>query len=162
METIQPMTLPSQNGHDEDTEYQPDLGRYVSGLSNTIYKGIGEQVASYNLSPLDVYLLMICMEREECTATQLARMLPVDASRISRLVTVLVDRGLIRRRRLRSDRRIVMLSLSPEGEQLTTEVSGRMQAYYARLTEGLSEQDMSAFATTALRIIANYEAMAEE
>ena len=55
-----------------------------------------------------------------------------------------------------------MLSLSPEGEQLTTEVSERMQAYYARLTEGLSEQDMSAFATTALRIIANYEAMAEE
>ena len=66
----------------------PDLGRYVSRLENAVYKGIASEATPYDLSPLDVYLLMICMEMRECTATQLAVQLPVDASRISRLVTV--------------------------------------------------------------------------
>ena len=94
-------------------------------------------------------------------ATQLAVQLPVDASRISRLVTVLADRGLLRRRRLRSDRRIVMLRLSPDGQAVTSELTERMQSYYAKLTEGLNEREMRTFAATALRIVANYEAMQE-
>ena len=137
----------------------PDLGTYVSRLENAVYKGIAAEAAPYDLSPLDVYLLMICVEMGECTATQLADMLPVDASRISRLVTGLADRGLLRRRRLRNDRRIVMLRLSPKGLELTSEVTQRMQAYYAKLTEGLGEQEMNSFAAAALRIVANYEAM---
>ena len=140
---------------------RPDLGTYVSRLENAVYKGIAEETAPYDLAPLDLYLLVICLERGECTATQLADMLPVDASRISRLVTGLADRGLLRRRRLRNDRRIVMLRLSPKGQELTSEVTERMQAYYARLTEGVSGTEMNAFAATALRIVANYEAMQE-
>ena len=124
-----------------------------------IYKGIADEVAPYDISPIDVQLLMICLERRECTATQLARLLPVDASRVSRLVTGLADRGLLRRRRLRSDRRVVMLRLSPDGKRLTSELAQKMQRYYARVTEGFSEQDMSRFAAIALGIIANYEAM---
>ncbi len=150
------MTRPRQR-----SDGRPDLGTYVSRLENVVYKGIAAEAAPYDLTPLDVYLLMICLETGECTATQLAQMLPVDASRISRLVTGLADRGLLRRRRLRNDRRIVMLRLSPNGEALTSEVTGHMQEYYAKLTEGLSEQEMNAFSAAALRIVANYEAMQE-
>ncbi len=138
---------------------QPDLGRYVSHLENAVYKGIANEVAPYQLVPLDVYMLMICMETGEVTATQLAQMLPVDASRISRLVTGLADKGLVRRRRLRSDRRIVMLRLTPDGNRLVNEVNRRMQNYYGRLTEGVSQRDMRVFANTAMKIVANYQAM---
>ena len=127
-----------------------------------IYKGIAAEVAPYDISPIDVQLMMICLESRECTATQLARQLPVDASRVSRLATGLADRGLLRRRRLRNDRRVVMLSLSPDGERLTSEVAQKMQQYYARITDGFSEQDMSRFAEIAMGIIANYEAMEGE
>ena len=139
----------------------PDLGTYVSSLANAVYKGIAAEVARYDLSPLDIQLLMICLERNECAATQLAQLLPVDASRISRIVTGLADRGLLRRRRLRSDRRVVMLRLSPRGHELTVQVTEHMQAYYARLTQGLNEREMRAFATTAQRISGNYAAIAE-
>ncbi len=133
----------------------------MARLENAVYKGIAREMAPHDLSPLDVYLLMICAEMRECTATQLARMLPVDASRISRLVTELADRGLLRRRRLRNDRRVVMLRLSPDGQELMSNLSQRMQTYYTRLTEGLSEREMRVFAATALRIVSNYEAMQE-
>ena len=138
-----------------------DLGTYVGGLGNAVYKGIAAEVAPYDLSPLDVQLMMICREMRECTATRLAQLLPVDASRVSRLVTGLADKGLLRRRRLRSDRRIVMLRLTPAGEQMTADVSERMQVYYARLTEGFSEHEMRAFSNIAQGIVSNYEAMEE-
>ncbi len=159
------MTGPRRRSQGEQDEsaggVRPDLGRYVSSLANAVYKGIGAEVARYDLSPLDIQLLMICMEMNECAATQLAQLLPVDASRISRLVTGLADRGLLRRRRLRRDRRIVMLRLSPRGQELTVQVTEHMQSYYARLTQGLNEREMRAFATTAMKISANYAAMVE-
>ena len=133
----------------------------MSRLDNALYKGIAQEVAPYNLSPIDVHLLMICMETRECTVSQLAQMLPVDASRISRLVTELVDRGLLRRRRLRNDRRVVMLRLSPDGQKITSQISQNMQEYYSKLTDGLSEQEMEVFSRAALRIVSNYEAMQE-
>ena len=138
-----------------------DLGTYVAGLANAVYKGIADEVAPYDLYPLDVQLMMICRETRECTATRLAELLPVDASRVSRLVTGLADKGLLRRRRLRRDRRVVMLRLTPAGEQMIADVSERMQMYYARLTEGFSEHEMRAFSTIAQGIVANYEAMGE-
>ena len=155
------MTTGARQGGNVDG-VRPDLGTYVSRLENAVYKGIAAEAAPYDLFPLDVYLLLICQEAGECTATQLAQMLPVDASRISRLVTGLADKGLVRRRRLRNDRRIVMLRLSPQGEQLTSEMTERMQSYYDRLTEGVSEREMRAFAATALRIVSNYDEMQED
>ena len=149
----------SRGNNDEGCHHRPDMGVFVSRLENAVYKGIAEEVSPYKLSPLDVYLLMTCMERGECMATQLARLLPVDASRISRLVTGLVDRGYLIRRRLREDRRIVMLRLSDDGQELASQVNRNMQAYYAKLTEGLSEEEIDAFAVAALKIVSNYEAM---
>ena len=60
--------------------------------------------------------------------------MPTDPSRISRMVTKLVDMGLLRRRRLRNDRRIVMLRLTPEGNELTSQLVEQAQLYYAALT----------------------------
>ena len=102
---------------------------------------------------------MICLETEESTATELGRLLPIDASRISRLVNVLVEKDLLVRRRRRQDRRIVMLRLSPEGRDLAVTVAKLMDALYARLTEGLTQGEIRQFAATALKIQANYEAM---
>ncbi len=152
----------SRHDRDHSAEQQPsDFGTYVGGLANVVYKGVAAEVAPYDLSPVDVQMMLVFRETHECTATYLARLLPVDATRISRQVTGLVDKGLLLRRRLREDRRIVMLRLSPEGEELASELSERMNAYYARLTEGFSEEEMRAFATIAQGIIANYEAMQE-
>ena len=147
---------------EEQEARAPNLGRYVASLENAVYKGIAQEVSPYDLLPLDIHLLTICLEMGECTATQLAALLPVDASRVSRLVTGLAEKGLLRRRRLRNDRRVVMLRLSPAGEELTTEVDRRMQAYYAKLTEGISASAMRSFATAAMRITANYQAMQGE
>ena len=110
---------------------------------------------------MEFALLRIFLDREECTTTQLAKMLPVTASRISRIVTKLVDRGLIRRRRRLDDRRVVKLSLTSRGKELTQELHRRVQAYDARLTDSVSEEEMAAFASATSKIMANHAALAD-
>ncbi len=133
-----------------------NLGECVAGLINAVDKGMADEVAPYNLIPLEFGILRICLQRGECTATQLAEVLPTDASRISRMVTRLVNIGLLRRRRLRNDRRVVMLRLTEKGNELTFQVDQRVKTYDAKLVEGISDEEMQVFASITFRIISNY------
>ena len=138
-----------------------ELAACLAGLVNVVDKGTAAEVGPYDLIPLEFNLLRACMEKGECTATQLAEELPVDASRISRVVNRLVEMDLLRRRRLREDRRVVMLSLTEEGTELTEQVHERVQIYEARLMEGVTDEAMRVFMDTAFKIISNYEVMGQ-
>ena len=154
----------------EPTEEQPqggpaptppplDLGECVTGLANAVARGTVDLVVPYGLIPLDFALLRLFLEREEWTTTQLAEALPVNVSRVSRVVTKMVGMGLMRRRRRRSDRRVVMLALTEEGKALTLELHRSVQTYDAKLSEGVSEEELAVFASVLSKVMANYTAL---
>ena len=132
----------------------------IDGLLTAFYQRAAKEAARYNLTATEFNLLRVCLRRqEECTATELARILPVDTSRISRMVTVLVDRGLLRRRRLPSDRRVVMLSLTEEGVEMTSQILEVINQNNTRLMEGIDEDEIRVFSSVVSRIVANHTAM---
>ena len=152
--------LQSQRNDDEQAETPGlDLAAHVDGLMNAVSKGIEEEVQPYGIGIVDLSLLRICMEQTEATATDMAEVLPVDASRISRIVNGLVEKGLLIRRRLRNDRRIVMLRLSDQGREMTSMLLRRIQAYNARLTKNIDGEDLKKFEAVASQIVANYAEM---
>ena len=116
-----------------------DLGSCVAGLTNTLAKGTAGLMTGYGLVPMEFALLRLFLARDEWTTTDLAQELPVRAPRISHIVTKVVNRGLMHRRRPPDDRRVVKLALTDEGKELALEIHGRVQAYIARLSEGVSE-----------------------
>ncbi len=136
------------------------LGECVVGLVNVVAKGIANLAAPHDLIPLEFALLRAFLRQEEWTASQLAKVLPVRPSRISRVVSKLVDRGLMSRRRPRRDRRVVILTLTEEGKALTRELNRRVQAYDAELSEGVTEHEMAALASATSKILANYNGLA--
>ena len=136
-----------------------DLGDCVAGLANVAYRGMAEQVASHDLNPLEFALLRALLGEEKWTTTQLAQVLPVKAPRISRVVTKLVDRGLIRRQRRRDDRRVVLLTLTDEGKALTMELHRCVQAYDATLVKGVCEEEMAVFVSVTSKVMTNYAAL---
>ena len=151
----------------EPTEEQPqggpaptppplDLGECVTGLANAVARGMEEQVAPYNLIPLEFAILRAFLGREEWTTTQLAKALPVTLSRVSRVVKKMVGMGLMRRRRRRNDRRVVMLALTEEGKALTLELHRSVHAYDARLSEGVSEEELAVFSSVLSKVMTNY------
>ena len=70
----------------------------------------------------------------------MAQALPLARSSISRTVTKPVDRGLIQRRRLLSDRRVVILTLTQEGMTLTQDLHRRVQAFEAEVCRSVSDK----------------------
>ena len=152
--SLEPTEEQSRNG----AAWKPpaDLGECVAALVNVVAKGMAKLAAPHELTPLELALLRVFLRQEEWTTTQLAQVLPVKISRISRIVAKLVDRGLMSRRGLRNDRRVVMLSLTEEGKTLTRELHRRVQAYDARLSEGVTEHEMAALASATSKVMANY------
>ena len=136
-----------------------DLRACVTSLGEAVEKGTAEQTAPYDLAPVEFSLLRVCLERGECTATQLAEVLPVDAARISRIVTKLVDMDLLSRRRLRNDRRVVMLDLTEKGHELTSSLQQRVDAYDSLLMEGVSEEEVRVCVAITAKVLANYDAL---
>ena len=85
-------------------------------------------------------------------------------TRISRLVYRMVRMGLLGRRRLANGRRVVMLSLTSEGEELVQRQDVLAQEFYVQdfyeaLTEGISEADLAAFLSASRRMVDNYDAV---
>lgn len=136
-----------------------DLEACLAGLVNAVDKGVVRELAPHGLIPVEFGLLRYCHAQKQSTATELAEVLPVDGSRVSRIVTGLVERGLLRRRRLRSDRRVVMLSLSDEGRELLARVVEAMIRYDAMLAEGVTDEAMRVFISVSRRIIDNHADM---
>ena len=78
------------------------------------------------------------------------------------MVTKLVDRGLIQRQRLLSDRRVVILTLAEEGMALTQDRHRRVQAYDADVSEGVSEEEMAAFVAVSAKVMTNHTVLARK
>ena len=153
----------THQGSQEDSDRRAkDLSAYLGidifDIFNALDKALVERASPHGITNSEYALLWHCLEGER-TATQLAQVLPMDGSRISRVVTDLVEKNLLRRRRLPEDRRIVMLSLTDKGMELTSRIFQDMQSYYAVLTEGISEEDMRAFASVRSKILANSASM---
>ena len=145
----------------EGVDVPTDLGICAIALVKATSKGAQELVAPYNLSLLHFTVLRRFLYKEKWTSTELTQLIPVGPSRMSRLVAMLVSRKLLRRRRLRSDRRVVMLSLTEEGKAFTVDLNRRMSVYEASLTKGVSEEAMAAFLNVTHTILLNEAAQAQ-
>ena len=133
----------------------------MTGLANAVARSMAELAESNGLMPLDSALLRLFLEREKWTTTQMAEALPVTLSLVSRVVTKMVGMGLMRRRRLRSDRRVVILTLTEEGLALTQDLHRSVQAYDATLSEGVSAQEMAVFTSITSKVMANYASLVQ-
>ena len=151
--------LDSQDDHDRRTgELSARLGIDIFDIFNALDKALVQRASPHGITNSEYALLWHCLEGER-TVTQLAQVLPIDGSRVSRVVTDLVEKGLLRRRRTREDRRIVMLSLTNKGLELTSQIFQNMKRHYAAITEGISEEDLRTFMSVKSRILAKYASM---
>ena len=147
---------PSQSGGAPPGPEPEDLGYCVTRLGNVLARETEEVVKPHGLIPMDYAVLRLFLHREEWTATELAGLLPIRISRASRVVAKLADMGLVRRRRPRSDRRVVYLTLTDEGRALTLDLHRRIVAYEATLLQGVGDEELSALVTTTSKVMANY------
>lgn len=68
------------------------------------------------LSYPQILVLYALLEKRTCTMSELSKWLKISHGVATRTVDRLVDKGMVERRHGSEDRRVVLVSLSPEGE----------------------------------------------
>lgn len=145
----------------EDVEREPqpertDIGLSIAGLVDVVAKGRSDMRNARQLAPMEIAVLGGLLSAEERTVSDIAQTFPVSPSRISRVVSRLVGMGLMRRRRMRSDRRVVRLVLTPAGRELAQDLQDRAKAYDDQLFEGITEAEKRCFVSTTSKILENF------
>ena len=80
--------------------------------------------------------------REDCTMSELSRMLLVSNGNVTAVVDRLEKDGLVMRRPSEADRRTVHVALTPEGLAQFEGIAAGHEAEVARIFAGLSEADL--------------------
>ena len=137
------------------------IGQHAKALINSVSKGVGREAAAYNLTPTEFAVIRLLLIDQEWAPTELAQTLSVDASTMSRAVSKLVDRGVLRRRRPCKNRRMVLLKLTEDGVALGLELHERALAYEERLSQGIRADDLEICLATIKRILANHASREE-
>lgn len=80
------------------------------------------------------------LARGECLCSELAKHLQVTTPTITSVIDGLVDRGLVQRKRDPSDRRAVLLGLTPDGRHLYSTLSQSAEEVVLELISSLSQE----------------------
>jgi DNA-binding MarR family transcriptional regulator len=91
------------------------------------------------LTALQYTALTVLERHPDLTAAHLARHSFVTGQSMADMVTTLLDRGLIRRHRDPSDRRRLVIALTPAGRRLLDRLRPKVAALQARMLAPLSE-----------------------
>ena len=109
----------------------------VSDLGTLVERRLAEVLQPFGISLGEYRVLLIVLERGPMTAVEIIPYVTMDQSLVSRTVQRLYERGLMSRRRSRTDRRNVTLRATDAGAELARELVCPLQEAEERLTRGI-------------------------
>ena len=131
------------------------LTRRVQNLTNPHAEAI---FADQDLTFTQWISLMGLREGVANTSADLARHLNHDAGAISRLVDQLVERGLVKRERSTSDRRVVHLKLTAQGQTVARMHIPPIVDFWNRVMADFSTQETTQLIALLSRLVERLEA----
>ena len=128
----------------------------LRSLVQTLIHGLGEQLSPLEIDTVEYTVLSTCFNGP-LTIKVMRDILPIDYGHLSRTVSRLEDRNLLRKVRLREDRRVVTVSLTKEGASLMPQLMGLAAQFYAALVRDISLEEMAGCIAVMERMIAGSE-----
>jgi DNA-binding MarR family transcriptional regulator len=124
-----------------------------SGLKRRLTALVDAEYAPLGIGATQAKLLQVVGEGQPMSQAELARATGTDPALTGRVLRTLLDRGWVRRRRSREDRRAFSLELTPEGDRLYEAVRAKRTALQARVERCLDAQDRAAFERLAKKLL---------
>ncbi|HWU15246.1 MAG TPA: MarR family transcriptional regulator [Caulobacter sp.] len=107
---------------------------------------VSEVLARHHLNLTQWMALGVLRKRGVCSMTELAQASAIDRTSLTRTVDGLIARGCVVRSALPSDRRAVIVQISPDGETLAGRVGADVGAVERRLLSALDEERQASLA----------------
>lgn len=161
-----------QTGHDaigalppiyDSSTYSPDrsLGLLMRRVLSSVLMEADRRLAEHDLTHAQWMPLFKLLKGcpDSVTAAALARDLDVDPAAITRLFDRLEAKGLVRRERSTSDRRVVQLALTEAGREVAEKVPPVLVDVLNAHLAGFRPEEFELLVSLLQRMLANGEAM---
>ena len=135
----------------------------IAEISRCWHKIAAEELSKYSLKSSHVtYLLTLARYPEGLTAPKLAELCDRDKADVSRMLSILEDKGLVTKDGIGSNRYRGCLRLTPEGQAVAKELSQRAQLAVEQAGAGLTEENRSIFYESLETITKNLRRICQE
>lgn len=101
---------------------------------------------NYNISLVQNHILYEICRRPNSSMQQISESLGIDITTFSRQIQSLIKKGLIRKQPDSKDKRIFLLSLTKQGEEIEEQITREMNDYLDDIFSYLSEEEQSTIA----------------
>jgi len=153
------MTKPKQYYRAETYEARRSIGYLIRRSRNLITHGLetlfNENFSSRKITFAQWVVLMCLRDNLAKTPAELCQSMCYDSGALTRLLDQMEERRLIRRRRSTKDRRVVRLSLTPEGKKTVQEILKIVVKYYNGLLANFTAKEAGTFILLLTRLINN-------
>lgn len=120
-------------------------GFYLRLAQNASFQAFSREARGVNLSPGRFATLMLIGRNPGISQTALSRAVGSDKSTLTFALDDLVKRGLVKRSRLRKDRRAYCLSLTANGEKMLEQLTECARRHDRNLDRIIGPRDRAAF-----------------
>jgi len=131
------------------------LDRIQSAFQITLQKMQPKMIESMNekgVTPTQFYLLMYLCKKGSCKISELAEYMGVKPSAISFMIDRLEQNNFVIREHDKKDRRVVNISLSPQGKEKLKGVLEDRKAIAEQFLSNLSQEELAQFALIAEKL----------
>jgi DNA-binding MarR family transcriptional regulator len=122
---------------------------------------IDRELARHGITTQQAAVMLVSRLVGACSPGHLADPLGTDTAGMTRLVDRLEAKGLLARQTSPTDRRAVLIQLTPSGQALSPELIAAFRKAQERLLEGIDEGEVEQFRSTLRRLRENLRGAAE-
>lgn len=130
-----------RSGASEAEPTATDLGHSMSQLFRMAGRAKSQMAEGHSVEWSTFVVLAPLMECGPQRSSALAEMVHLDPSRVSRMISHSIDRGLVDRRPDPADGRAAILHVTSDGKRVFEELSRRRDEYFASVVAHWSESD---------------------
>jgi len=127
----------------------------VFQVAREMRTAIDRELAPLDITAQQASVLIRSWRRKEIGPNQMASLLGTDTAGMTRLLDRLEAKGLVARRRSQTDRRSIVIELTPAGEALVPKIGPAFDAVRARLLAGFADQESDRLRATLGRMLEN-------
>ena len=109
-----------------------------------VYTNLTECLRAYGLTPIQYMMLSLSRRGGEMSSADLARRFSIAPQSVNEMIAALQRKKLIARRTTRENRRILRISLTPEGKELLRKCDRQVDRMEKRLFAPLSQTELAA------------------
>jgi MarR family transcriptional regulator, organic hydroperoxide resistance regulator len=106
-------------------------------------KAKSQQFASQGLTSQQVSILLLLDQKGSLKVSEIADTLKMVDSNVSNICSRLQKAALVRRKRLKDDKRVVIIELTDSAQVKMEEIKNRVYDFRRRMSEQLSQQDLA-------------------